>query len=73
MGCVEPYVAWKEMKIHEGQGYGRVELRENKNDRCNTSDGVMQAQEEGDGKVAAEQIDKGEVHCLLLCTKWPLN
>ena len=74
MLCVKPYVAWKEMKMHEGEGYGRVELREDENDRRNSSDGVMQAQEEGDGQVAAEQIDEeGEVRCLSLCTKMALE
>lgn len=53
MLCVKPYLAWREMKAHEGQGYGRVELRD---------DTHLQGEEEGDGAIIAEQAeDEDEV------------
>jgi len=51
MLCTKPYLAWKEMKAHEGQGYGRVELRD---------DAVLQGEEEGDGAILAEQADEDD-------------
>ncbi|KAF8520194.1 H+-ATPase subunit [Hysterangium stoloniferum] len=53
MLCVKPYMAWKEMKAHEAQGYGRVELRD---------DTRLQDEEEADSPVIAEQVDDDDEH-----------
>ncbi|KAF8590511.1 ATPase V0/A0 complex subunit [Ramaria rubella] len=55
MLCVKPYIVWKETKAHEGQGYGPVDIADN-------IDSGMQAEEEGDGRVGAEQMEDGEDH-----------
>jgi len=51
MLCVKPYLAWKEMKAHEGQGYGRLELRD---------DAQLQGEEEGDGAIIAERAEDAD-------------
>lgn len=53
MLCVKPYMAWKELKAHEAQGYGRIGLGDDQN-------GVLIAEEEGDGQVVTEQLEDQE-------------
>ena len=53
MLCVKPYMAWKELKDHEAQGYGRIGLGDDQN-------GVLIAEEEGDGRVVTEQLEDQE-------------
>lgn len=63
MLCVKPYIAWKEMKAYESQGYGLVASGENQND-------VLIAEEEGDGQFVSEQIeDQDEVSLFLRNTR----
>jgi V-type H+-transporting ATPase subunit a len=60
MLCVKPYMAWKEMKGHEGDGYGRLGLGDDVN-------GELIAEEEGDGQLVAEQIEEQEEVSILVC------
>jgi V-type H+-transporting ATPase subunit a len=63
MLCVKPYMAWKELKGHEAQGYGRVGLGDDQN-------GELIAEEEGDGRLVAEQMeDQEEVSFLVIQCK----
>ncbi|KAF8487634.1 ATPase V0/A0 complex subunit [Gautieria morchelliformis] len=55
MLCVKPYMAWKEMKAHEGDGYGRLGLGDDVN-------GELIAEEEGEGQLVAEQMEDQEEH-----------
>jgi V-type H+-transporting ATPase subunit a len=59
--CVKPYVEWKELKMHE-QGYVGLSdgiLRE-------SSDGVLEREEEGDGRAIIESADEEHVRTSLI-------
>jgi len=54
--CAKPYLKWKEMKrIHE-QGY--IGLSSDHDTRRTSSDDTLEAEEEGDGRAVAEDMEE---------------
>ena len=57
--CAKPYLQWREMKrIHE-QGY--VGLPSDHDTRRTSSDGILEAEEEGNGRAIAEDMEEEHV------------
>lgn len=62
--CAKPYLKWKEMKrIHE-QGY--IGLSSDHETRRTSSDDTLEAEEEGDGRAVAEDMEEEHVGSSLL-------
>lgn len=58
MLVVKPYVLYKEMNKHEGQGY--IGLHGDDGPRS-APDDVLEGEEEGNGRAIAEDADEGAV------------
>jgi V-type H+-transporting ATPase subunit a len=57
--CAKPYLQWKEMKRIHDQGY--VGLSSDHDTRRTSSDDVLEAEEEGDGRAIAEDMEEEHV------------
>jgi V-type H+-transporting ATPase subunit a len=55
MLCTKPYFAWKEMKKIQGQGY--IGLGHDDRILRDSSDGVLEGEEEGNGRAIAEDME----------------
>ncbi|KAH8100229.1 H+-ATPase subunit [Cristinia sonorae] len=51
----KPYLAWKEMKKHEGEGYNRLGAEEPSN---HLSDEALEGEEEGNGRAVSEAMEE---------------
>ena len=66
MLCTKPYFVWKEMKKIQGQGY--IGLGHGERVSRDSSDGVLEGEEEGNGRAIAEDMEEGHVcHIPLPC------
>jgi V-type H+-transporting ATPase subunit a len=57
--CVKPYYAWQELKKTQAQGY--VGLGHGDDPPRESTDGVLEGEEEGDGRAIVEDSEEGQV------------